>query len=326
TASSSSTGSGIAVSAGLCSGALGEDTGGSIRGPASATGIVGLRPTYGRVSRHGGIMYVYTNDTIGPMARTVEDCALLLQAIAGYDPKDPLSSERPVPNFTGTLTPDLKGVKLAVAEEMIDNEAVHPDVASAFQAAVEVLKGLGATVEKISLPHVKHAVPLQMLTSDADAAAVVLQKWLRTRWNDFDSATRIRFASGALIPAAVYSMAMRARYIVRRQMLEAFKTYDALLSPTNPAPPAKIEAAREKADSVEESNRKIIMRRIGIYPFSLANGPTIAVPMGFSANGLPLSLQIGARPFAEPTVFRIAHAFERATDWHTRHPDLSKIA
>lgn len=325
TASSSSTGSGISMAAGLCSLAIGEDTGGSIRGPASATGTVGIRPTYGRVSRHGGMMWAYTNDTFGPMTRTVKDCALVLQTIAGHDPKDELSSGRPVPDYTEGLTKDLKGIELAVVKEMTRHDAVHPDVTAAIDTAIEVLKKLGATVEEISLPYAKYAVPLQMLTSDADVSAIVLHKWLRTHWHDFDSANRIRFAAGALIPAPVYSMAMRARHIVRKQILAAMKSYDGLICPTNPSPPAKIEEARETANSIEETNRKIELRRIGIYPFSLANVPTIAVPMGFSKNGLPVSLQIGGKSFDEATVFRIAHAYEQATPWHSHHPDMEKL-
>jgi len=325
TASSSSTGSGISMAAGLCSFSIGEDTGGSIRGPASATGTVGIRPTYGRVSRHGGMMWAYTNDTFGPMTRSVKDCGLILQAIAGFDPKDELSSKRPVPDYTKDLTKDLKGIKLAVVEEMTRNEAVHPDVSAAIDTAIEVLKDLGATIEEISLPYAKYSVPLQMLTSDADVSAVVLNKWLRTHWHDFDSANRIRFAAGALIPAPVFSMAMRARHIVRKQILAAMKTYDGLICPTNPSPPAKIEDARETAGTIEETNRKIELRRIGIYPFSLANVPTIAVPMGFSQDDLPVSLQIGGKPFDEATVFRIAHAYEQATPWHTHPPDMENL-
>jgi aspartyl-tRNA(Asn)/glutamyl-tRNA(Gln) amidotransferase subunit A len=322
---SSSSGSGIAPAAGFSSGSLGEDTGGSVRSPASANGVVGLRPTFGRVSRWGGLMYGWTADTIGPLTRTVEDNALFLQAIAGHDPRDLLSSTRPVPDYVAALTPGLKGLTLGVVREMTWSEGVHPEVAAAMKEAIRVLEGLGATVKEVSLKYAKYAVPLQLLTSDSDIAAMMLKRWLRTRWHDFDVGTRTRLAAGALIPAAVYHRAMRGRVLVRREVLQALDGVDALLCPTNLSPPGRIDATKETVDSAEAMQSKVILRRISAYPFSMANVPAIAVPAGFSQTGLPLSLQIAAKPFAEETVFRVAHAFERATPWHQRHPDLEKF-
>ena len=322
----SSSGSGIAAACGFSSGSLGEDTGGSVRSPAAANGIVGLRPTFGRVSRWGGVMYGWTADTIGPLTRTVEDNALFLQAIAGHDPKDPLSSTRPVPDYSAALTTGLKGVTLGVVREMTWPDGVHAEVAAAMKQAIKVLEGLGATVKEVSLARAKHAVPLLMLTSDSDIAAMMLKRWLRTRWNDFDVGTRTRLAAGCLIPAAVYHRAMRARALVRREVLDVMGGVDALLSASNLNPPGRIDATREKVESEEDMQRKIILRRISTYPYSIANVPALAVPAGFTQGGLPLSLQVAAKPFDEATVFRVAHAFERATPWHTRHPDLSQIA
>ena len=322
----SSSGSGIAAACGFSSGSLGEDTGGSVRSPAAANGIVGLRPTFGRVSRWGGVMYGWTADTIGPLTRTVEDNALFLQAIAGHDPKDPLSSTRPVPDYSAALTTGLKGVTLGVVREMTWPDGVHAEVAAAMKQAIKVLEGLGATVKEVSLARAKHAVPLLMLTSDSDIAAMMLKRWLRTRWNDFDVGTRTRLAAGCLIPAAVYHRAMRARALVRREVLDVMGGVDALLSASNLNPPGRIDATREKVESEEDMQRKIILRRISTYPYSIANVPALAVPAGFTQGGLPLSLQVAARPFDEASVFRVAHAFERATPWHTRHPDLSQIA
>ena len=326
TPSSSSSGSGIAAAAGLCSGALGEDTGGSIRGPASACGAVGLRPTYGRVSRYGGMMYSWNSDTIGPLTRTVEDCALFLQAIAGHDPNDPLSSSRPVPDYSNSLGQGLKGLRLALAWKMIPKDVLDHDVYDATVEAARVFRSLGATVEEISLPLADLAVPLQMMTSDADVAAVMMPKWLRTHWNQIDADTRVRLAAASLIPAAVYSRAMRARVIVRRRVLEVLRNFDAIITPTDIAPAARIEDVRKTVASAENPVQKETLKRMTAYPFSVANAPALAIPSGFSHSGLPLSLQIAALPFAEDMIFRVAHAFEEATSWHTHHPNLDTVS
>lgn len=318
---SSSSGSGIAPAAGLCSGSIGEDTGGSIRGPAAANGIVGLRPTFGRVSRHGGLMYGWTADTLGPMTRTVEDNALMLQVIAGHDPYDALTSVRAVPNYAAALTGDIRGLRLAVVKEMSWPEGVHAEVRAAFEAALDVLRRLGAHIREVSLPWAKHAIPLNMMTSDADVASMYLPL-LRARWNDFDVGTRTRMAAAALVPAAIYSRAMRARAVVRTQILDALKDHDALLCPTAQKPPGLIEDTRETVTSAEDVAQRLILRRISTHSFSTANVPVLALPMGFAKPSLPLSLQIAARPFDEAMVYRIGHAYEQATDWHHRHPDL----
>jgi len=321
---SSSSGSGIAPAAGFTSFSLGEDTGGSVRSPAAANGIVGLRPTFGRVSRHGGVMYGWTADTIGPLTRRVTDNALVLQAIAGHDPRDPLTGLHAVPAYVERLTPDLRGLRLGVVTEMTWIEGVHPDVQSAMKAALDVLRDLGAEIVEVSLKLAKHSVPLQLLTSDSDIAAMMLKKWLRTHWSELDVGTRTRLAAGALIPAAIYHRAMRARALVRREVLDVLQGVDALLSPTALTPPGRIEAVRETVESADDMERKVLLRRICAYPFSMANVPALAVPCGFSASGLPLSLQIAAKPYDETTVYRIGHAYEQATPWHQRHPDLAR--
>ena len=328
-ASSTSTGSGIATAAGQCSFSLGEDTGGSIRGPASVNGVCGMRPTHGRVSRHGGVMAAYTSDTIGPLARTVLDLASVLQVIAGHDPNDPLCSTRPVPNYRAELhnAPEgLKGMKLAVVKEIARFDGVHTEVSAAFERAVDQLRDLGAEVHEVSLPWAKWAVPLQMLTADADVAAWFQGNYLKDRYERFDQGTRTRLVASSLIPASVYSRAMRARRLVRQQVLDAFNHFDALLTPTNITPPKKIEDAQERVDSPEDMVPRLIQRRISLYPFSLSNVPAMSVPMGFSEKGLPLALQIAARPFGESTVFRAGHAYQMATQWHEQHPDLKRIA
>ncbi len=321
----SSSGSGIAVAAGFTSGSLGEDTGGSVRSPAAANGIVGLRPTFGRVSRHGGVMYGWTADTIGPLTRTVEDNALFLQAIAGCDDRDPLCSRRAVPDYLAGLGQGIEGLRLGVVRELSWPDGANAEVLAAMRAAIAVFESLGATVREVALPRAKYAVPLQLLTSDSDIAAMMLRKWLRSHWHELDVGTRTRLAAGALIPAAVYHRAMRGRVLVREEVLAALSGVDALICPTSLHPPGRIDASREIVDSEESMATRILLRRICTYPFSMANVPALALPMGFSAAGLPLSLQIAGRPFAEALVFRVAHAFERATTHHRRHPDLEQL-
>ena len=323
--SHSSTGGGISVAAGLVSAALGEDTGGSIRGPAWANGVVGIRPTFGRVSRHGGIMYAWTQDTIGPLTRTVADNALVLQTIAGHDANDPLSSTRPVPDYTKHFTAGLKGVKLGLVREMSVGQALHPQVEKMLDRALDVLRSLGATVEEISLPKAKYAVPLQFLTSDCDVAAIFVRKWLRRHWSKFDVGTRTRIAAAALVPATVYARAMRARALVRNEVLAALHKHDALVTLMNFVPPLKLEDSVERIDSKGDvATRMFKSRRICTYPFSIANVPALSVPSGFTPENVPMSIQIAGRPFDETAVYRIAHAYEQATDWHLRHPDLEK--
>lgn len=323
-ASSSSTGSGIAVAAGQCSFSIGEDTGGSIRGPASCNGIAGLRPTFGRVSRHGGVMAGYSTDTLGPMARSVRDIALVMSVVSGLDVHDPLSSARPVEDYADALTGDVAGLKLAVVREIAYAEGVSDEVRVAFDAALEVLKARGAVIREVSLPWAKWAVPLQMLSTDADVASWFLAKWLRDRYEQFDKGTRTRLATASLVPATIYNRAMRARVLVRQQVLDALHAHDALLAPTHVMPPRKLEASAEKVEDAADIVSRLMRRRIAVYPFSLSNVPALSVPAGFSRAGLPLALQIAGRPFGEATVLRVGNAYQRATGWHVSHPDLSR--
>lgn len=323
TASSSSSGSGIAPAAGFSSGSIGEDTGGSIRGPAAVNGVVGLRPPYGRVSRYGGVMYAWHSDTVGPVTRSVADNALFLSAIAGHDPRDTLTSTRPVPDYRAAMTGELRGLRLAVVREIAWPDGIDAGVRDAFEHALEVMKALGAEIGEVSLPWAKHAIPLQMLTSDVDAASMYAEL-LRTQWDRFDVGTRTRMATALLVPAAVSSRAMRARRVVRRQVLDALKEWDALVCPTHLGPPGLIDDTREKVESREDVAQRLILRRIGTHTFGAANVPALALPMGCTDTGLPYSLQIVGRPFGEETVYRVGDAYERATAWHDRHPDLER--
>lgn len=323
-ASSSSSGSGIAPAAGQCSFSIGQDTGGSVRGPAAYNGVVGMRPTHGRISRTGGVMHAYTSDTFGPLGRTVKDVAAILEAVCGHDPSDPLSSSQSVPKFSQLLEGGVAGMKFGVVREMAWGDSTDDDVKAAFRRAVSVLERAGARVEDVSLPLAKWAVPLQLLTADADVASYFLVNYLRDRYDRFDRGTRTRLVASSLIPASTYNRAMRARVIVRKQILDVLGQYDALLSPTNVTPAKPIEAMQERVDIKDELVKRLIERRICHYPFSLANVPALSVPMGFSRDGLPVALQIAGRPFDEQRVLRIGHAYEQATDWHQVHPNLEK--
>jgi len=324
-ASHSSTGSGVSVAAGLISFSIGEDTGGSVRGPAWANGVVGIRPTFGRVSRYGGLMYAWTQDTFGPVTRTVSDNALIMAAIAGHDPKDQLTSDEAVPDYAEMLNGDIKGLKLGLVREMSTGQELHPDVDKSLTNALAILRDLGAEIEEMSLPKAKYAVPLQMLTSDADGAAMFLENWFRTDWDKFDRGTRTRIGAAALIPAPIYNRAMRGRALIRNEILESFKTYDGLLTLMNFIPPMKRGDSVEKLDSQDDvAQRMFKSRRICSYPFSVANVPALSVPTGFTDKDVPMSIQVASRPFSEDIVYRVAHAYEQATDWHKRHPDLDQ--
>ena len=275
------------------------------------------------MSRHGGVMHAWHSDTVGPVTRTVADNALFLSTIAGHDPRDPLSSTRPVPDYAAALTGDLRGLRLAVVREIAWPDGIDPGVRGAFERALAVLKDCGAEIGDVSLPWAKHAIPLQMLTSDADASSMYL-KLLRNQWYRFDVGTRTRMAASLLVPAPIYSRAMRARAVVREQILAALRQWDALVSPTHLKPPGLIDETREKVETKTDVAQRLILRRIGTHAFGAANVPTIALPMGHTEEGLPYSLQIAGKPFAEETVYRIAHVYEEATPWHKRHPDLER--
>lgn len=320
----SSQGSAAAMAAGLCSVAIGEDTGGSVRMPAAACGLAGLRPTFGRVSRYGGYLYGWTADTIGPFTRTVEDNALVLQAIAGHDPRDPLSVATPVPAYSDLLGGDLTGIRVGVVENLAQSSALRDDVKAAFDAAVATLRALGATVISVSLPSAAYAVPLLMLSSDVDVATQLLRNYLRKHYDDIDYGIRTRLAAACLMPASAYATAMQGRAVVRAEVLRQFHDVDCLVTPMTPQPAPTLGRKAEPLSSPEDFWGAVVKSRIFSYPFSLANTPALSVPNGFTkAEGLPIGFQIVAAPFREDMVYRVGHAYEQATTWHTRRPAVS---
>lgn len=316
----SSAGSGIAVSASLATATIGEDTGGSVRLPAAMSGVAGLRPTYGRVSRYGMLAGSWSLDIAGPLTRTVEDCALVMNAIAGYDTLDPTSANVPVPDFTGSLGKGVHGLKVGYIQEMMDPAVNDPEVQGAIEAALAVFAELGARVQRISIPLAPLAAPIAIAILDTDAAAVQRED-LRSKPDLYDAATRMRLQAGALIPAHWQLTAQKARGRLREQMMNAMKSVDVLVSPVSgPAP--EIVADNRPFSSTED----VVARQFGARSYTtihaLAALPAISIPCGFTQGKLPLGIQIGGRPFDEVTVLRAAAAYESATDWHLQRPSL----
>jgi aspartyl-tRNA(Asn)/glutamyl-tRNA(Gln) amidotransferase subunit A len=317
----SSSGSGIAVAAALCSVALGEDTGGSVRSPAASCGTVGLRPTWGRVSRHGCFPLSPSMDAAGPLSRSVKDSALLLRLIAGWDPRDPTTSRREVPDYPALLGSDLRGLTAGVIRELTATADTDPDVRDAVMQAAAEIEKLGAHVEEVSLPLLPLAGGVFMALADSEGAGLHLG-WLRNRPGDYDQGTRRRLVTAALLPAAVVHQAERARALIRSQVQQALTRHDLLICPTWPGPAPTIVKGRAPITSKAEVAGRFFTRRSYTTPASLAGVPALAVPCGFSAAGLPLSLQLIGRRFDEVTVLRAGHAYEQATDWHRRRPPL----
>ena len=317
----SSAGSGAAVAAALCAASLGEDTGGSVRTPASWCGVAGHRPTWGLVSRHGCIPLAWSLDTPGPLARTVEDCALLLGAIAGHDPHDALTTRRTPPDYRAALTGDVRGLRVGIVRELTSGAEVDPEMREAVLAAVAVLARLGVAVDEVSLPLVPSAGAAFMALCDSEGAARHLA-WLRTRPADYDRGTRRRLLAAALIPAALVQKAQQARALIRAQVLGALERFDLLVAPTSHRPAPAIAAFTAPITTKAEAAARFFTRRSFTTPASLAGAPALAVPCGFSASGLPLSLQVIGRRFDDATVLRAGHAYEQATDWHRRRPPL----
>jgi aspartyl-tRNA(Asn)/glutamyl-tRNA(Gln) amidotransferase subunit A len=306
----SSSGSGAALAAGLVGGATGSDTGGSIRGPAAFCGLVGLKPTYGRVSRAGVLTLSWTLDHTGPMARTVEDCAYLLQAMAGHDPADPASSRAPVDDYLAPLARDIRGVRIGVPRAYFF-EGIDPEIERAFEEALETLRRLGAEVRDVQIPSL-HATHSFLLILMAEAFAYH-ERDIREHPELYGDVLRERILTGALVTAAEYTQAQRIRAQICRETANVLRDVDVLVTPTTLKPATPFTLAQDPEFGFPKSN---------MPPFNVTGLPTLALPCGFSSSGLPLSLQLSGRPFEEGTVLRVGHAYEQATAWHTRRPPL----
>jgi aspartyl-tRNA(Asn)/glutamyl-tRNA(Gln) amidotransferase subunit A len=317
----SSSGSGIAIAAALCAFTLGEDTGGSVRSPAAWCGVVGVRPTWGRVSRAGVFPLSWSMDAAGPLSRTVRDSALVLSIIAGHDDRDQTTSRRPVPDYLATLTTEVAGLRLGLVRELTGGAETHPEVRAAVETAARRLAGLGATVDEVSLPLIPLAGATFMALADSEGAGLHA-RWLRDRPGDYDAGTRRRLLSAGLLPATLVHQAARARALIRRQVLDVLREHDALLAPMAHTAAPPIAAGRAPITSPADVGPRFFTRRCYGSPASLAGLPALSVPCGFSSAGLPIGLQVIGRPFDEPTILRVAHAYEVASEWRRRRPPV----
>lgn len=317
----SSSGSAIAAAAALAAATLGEDTGGSVRSPASNCGVVGLRPTWGLVPRAGCVPLCTSMDAIGPLTRTVEDAALLLSVIAGPDPRDPQMRQRAPDDPMTYLRDGVAGLRIGVLRELTDGADTDAEVRTAVLAAADALRALGATVVDVSLPLVPLAGATFMALADSEGAGMHLQ-WLRDRPGDYDAGTRRRLFAAALLPTGSYHQATRARALIARQVLDALTHVDLLLAPTQPGPAPRIASGQAPVASKQDAGGRFFTRRSYTTPFNLAAAPAISLPCGFTRAGLPIGLQLAGRRYDEATVLRAAWAYEQATPWHRQRPGV----
>jgi aspartyl-tRNA(Asn)/glutamyl-tRNA(Gln) amidotransferase subunit A len=336
----SSGGSAAAVAADAAFGALGTDTGGSIRQPAAVSGIVGVKPTYGRVSRFGVTAFASSLDQVGPLAKTVRDAALILKAIAGHDPLDSTCLDEPVPDYVAALDGDLRGVRLGVPKEYMIH-GIDPQVKSAIDAAIKQLQSLGANIIDLSLPHTDYGIAVYYFVATAEASANlarfdgvrygyraenpvdILDHYGRTRGDGFGQEVKRRIILGTYVLSsgyydAYYLRAQKVRELIRQDFVKAFEKVDAIVSPTSPVPAFKL--GERTADPLQ-----MYLADIFTTPGNLAGICGISVPCGFANVDdvqLPIGLQLLGKALDEARIFQIAHAYEQSTDWHKARPEL----
>jgi aspartyl-tRNA(Asn)/glutamyl-tRNA(Gln) amidotransferase subunit A len=345
----SSGGSAAAVAADEAIYALGSDTGGSVRQPAALCSVVGLKPTYGLVSRFGLVAFASSLDQIGPLTKDVTDCALVMNTIAGYDPRDSTSVPHPVPDYTRQLIPDIKGLKIGIPKEYFV-EGMQNQVRAALEAAIDKLRELGAEIDwEVSLPHTKYALAVYYIIAPSEASANlarydgvkygfserdasnVIETTERTRQSGFGLEVKRRIMLGTYALSAgyydaYYLKAQKVRTLIKREFDQAFEKCDALVTPTSPIVPFKLG---EKL----EDPMQMYLSDVCTLPINIAGIPAISIPAGFaedpspslrsgSGQGLPIGMQIMGKPFSEETLLRVAFAYEQATDWHKRKPPL----
>ena len=333
----SSGGSAAAVAAGMSLGALGSDTGGSIRQPASHCGVVGLKPTYGRVSRFGLVAYASSLDQIGPFTKTVEDAAILLQAIAGYDASDSTSVNCPVPDYLAAIQEDVKGMRVGMPKEFFEEGGLDPDVKNAVDQAIKTLESQGVEVIPVSLPHSKYSVAVYYVIAPAEASSnlarydgvkyglrserdSLIDMYHATRSAGFGPEVQRRIIIGTYALSAgyydaYYGKASQVRTLIMQDYKKAFETCDAVVSPVAPTPAFKLG---------EKTDDPLTMYLSDIFTLSanLAGVCGMSVPCGFSADGMPIGLQLQGSHFQEEKILRLAHHFQKATDFHTKSPAL----
>lgn len=332
----SSGGSAVAAASGQAVITLGSDTGGSIRQPASLCGVVGFKPTYGVVSRYGLIAFASSLDQIGSFSRDATDCALTLNAISGYDPRDSTSAPGERPDYTAFLNKDIKGLKVGVPKEYM-GEGIDPSVRQIINDALKVLASQGAEIEETTLPHSKYAVPVYYLIATAEASSNlakfdgvrygsrvenpedIVDMYSRTRSQGFGAEVKRRIMLGTYALSAgyydaYYLKALKVRTLIKRDFDKAFEKYDVLISPTSPT------TAFKKGEKLNDP-LQMYLSDIATISVNLAGIPGISVPAGFS-QGLPVGMQIMGKPFGEGTLLQVAHAFERSTEYHTKFPEI----
>jgi aspartyl-tRNA(Asn)/glutamyl-tRNA(Gln) amidotransferase subunit A len=332
----SSGGSAAAVAADQCIAALGTDTGGSIRQPGAFCGIVGLKPTYGRVSRYGIIAFASSMDQVGPMAKDVRDCALMLEVTAGYDQADSTSADRPVPPYSTSLSGDIKGMRLGIPKEYFVS-GIQPEVEHSVRNAVHQLEKNGAVIEEISLPHTEFAVAVYYIVATAEAssnlarydgmryghrahARDLTETYVLSRAEGFGTEVKRRIMLGTYALSAgyydaYYLKAQKVRALIKKDFDEAFETCDAIITPTAPTTAFKIG---------EKTWDPLQMYLSDIYTISvnLAGLPALSLPCGFDSEGLPIGMQIVGKYFDESAILRVAYAYEQSTEWHRKKPKL----
>jgi aspartyl-tRNA(Asn)/glutamyl-tRNA(Gln) amidotransferase subunit A len=334
----SSGGSAAAVAGDECIAALGTDTGGSIRQPAACCGVVGLKPTYGRVSRYGLVAFASSLDQIGPITKDVEDCAILMNAISGYDSCDSTSVKKEVPDYKRSLKKDIKGIRLGIPEEYFI-EGMDPEVEKAVKDAIDSFRKWGAEIQRISLPHTEYAVAIYYIIATAEASSNLarfdgvkygfrskgyrdlMEMYTQTRAKGFGKEVKRRIILGTYVLSAgyyeaYYRKASQVRTLMRKDFDEAFQNVDVILSPTAPTPAFRIG---EKT----EDPLQMYLSDIHTIPVNLAGIPAISIPCGFSREGLPIGLQLMGKHFDEGMLLRAAYAFEQNTDFHLRKPSLT---
>jgi len=333
----SSGGSAAAVAAGECIASLGSDTGGSIRQPAACCGVVGLKPTYGRVSRYGLVAFASSLDQIGPITKDVTDAAILMNVIAGHDPADSTSANIAVPDFTAALQKDVKGMKIGIPKEYFI-EGMDPEVNTSVRNAVKTLEGLGATVKEVTLPHTAYAVATYYILATSEAssnlarydgvkygvragnAKDLLDMYMKSRSQGFGPEVKRRIMLGTYALSAgyydaYYKKGQQVRTLIKRDFDEAFKSVDIIATPT--APTAAFKIGEKSADPLQ-----MYLSDIFTISVNLAGIPGISIPCGFTKNDLPIGLQLLGRHFDEETILHASFAYEQATDWHIRRAKL----
>lgn len=315
----SSVGSAVAVAVGSAPGAIGTDTGGSIRVPASVNGVVGLKPTHSLVGRGGTLPISPTLDTVGPLSRTVEDCAMILAAIAGAEHGDQTASLRPQPDYGAALATDLAGIRVGIDRSYFF-EKIDGEVDSAVDEATSIVKSLGATVVEVTIPNLASAIPAGMVIFLTDAS-----EWhgslMKDHGHEYVRETRLMLDLGELIRSSTYAKAQKVRRVVRDSMRDVFRhsELDVLFAPTIRIPVFPL--ADLSVDMVRGDDSAIASLMHNTFPANIMGVPGLSVPVGFSGDGLPIGMQIIAPPFREDVLFQVGHAVQSESDWHNRHPD-----